>query len=271
MIRIFTFASHRTDFIGLQLDSFRKHLRDEFEFVVFNNSKFDNQGDSLYNEIASTCSRLGVRCIDIQKDDNLIRRCQAIEKACTIFQWQGRYSNANVSHAYALCWAWENVMAQERQPIAIFDSDVFLIESISLEKGMAPYDICRIPDGRPRHGREPIRYMWPTFVLLNMATLPDPRLMFWYCGQVDGVPVDVAGQTHHYFEAHPELKVLNTPHTHFADSDRCPVGPADFDEFYLPVDGEPRTVFHYRSGSNWNHQSHEYHVRKTEWLKQRIG
>lgn len=266
MIKIFTFASHRADFIPLQLYTFRKYLKEDFQFVVFNNARYDWAGGTSLNGINEECNRAGIQVIEVQKDQALLDRCQSVEFACTMLNRQGLYSNANVAHAYAFCWAWDNIMSKETGPIAIFDSDVFLIQPTKLTDTLYPHQICRVLDGKPRPDGTAIHYMWPTFVLIDMARFPDPQTLWWYCGRIDNVPVDVGGQTYHYFQAHPDLDVYDVRHTHSPNEDSCPVHPADYDEFYL----KDATVLHYRSGSNWNHQSGEYHHQKTEWLKRRI-
>lgn len=267
MIKIYTFGSHRADFIGLQMHSFRKHLREEFEFIVFNNSQFGWSGRESYGAIHEQGRQLGIPVIDVQKDQDLINRSQAIEFACTLFNPQGQYSNANVAHAYALRWAWENYISKERCPIALFDSDVFLIQPTKLTDTLNPHQLANIPDGKPHPDGRAFMYMWPTFVLADLARMPQPETLNWWCGRIEGVPVDVGGQTYHYFQAHPELDIYHIPRAHSPNEDSCPVHPADYDEFYL----KDATVLHYRSGSNWNHQTPDYHAKKTEWLKARIG
>lgn len=268
MIKIFVFTSNRPDFIDLQAASFRKYLKDDFEFVVFNNAKLS--GDSSYNEINERCKAVGATSIDVQKDSALINKCQGLETTCSIFNPHGVYSIANVAHAYALNWAWQNVISKEKGPIAVFDMDIFLIQPISLIKVLQSHHLCCVYDGKPRSNQgPPIMYMWPTFVIADMAKLPSPETLNWWCGQIENVPVDVGGHTYEYFQAHPELDILNVRRTHFIDSingDFNPANPSNYDEFTL---GDS-IVLHYRSGSNWNRRNDEYHRRKTEWLKRRI-
>ena len=269
MLKIFSFASHRVDFIALQLHSFRKHLKEDFEFTVFNNSEFGNPVAGPSAAIHEQGRQLGISVIDIPKNQDLINRCQAIELSCPLFDPQGRYSNANVAHSYALRWAWENVISKERGPIAIFDSDVFLIQPIKLTNELYPHVICNIPDGKTHEDGRVFHYMWPTFVLIDMARLPDPETLNWWCGRIEGTPVDVGGQTYHYFQAHPDLDVYNIRRlfSYFIEGlESLNFQPPNYDEFYL----KGGTVLHYRSGSNWDHKSAEYHAKKTEWLKQRI-
>lgn len=259
MIKIFTFGSNRPDFIGLQLRSFQRHLKEDFEFTVFSNAKLDNGTGAISSDMHQEALAAGVRIIDVEKDPDLVARCQKIELSCALFNHAGLYSNANVAHAYALCWAWKHYISKERGPVAILDSDVFLIEGIKLSNALVPHVMRNVPDGKPHEDGRTFHYMWPTFFLADMSRLPDPETLNWWCGRIEGVPVDVGGQTYHYFQAHPDLDVEPVKRAHFQEG--------GYDEFYL----NGATIVHYRSGSNWNHQTKEYHHIKTEWLKGRIG
>jgi hypothetical protein len=204
----------------------------------------------------------------------IIEACQKREPSCSLFT-HDLYSNANVAHAYALCWAWDKYISTETGPIAILDSDVFLIEPINLTEILNGHHICYVQDGKPHQDGRVFHYMWPTFSLMNMDRLPEPSTLCWWCGRIEDVPVDVAGQTYHYFQTHPELDTYIIPrkYSHWLEADGitcpepCNFTPTDYDEFYL----EGKTVLHYRSGSNWNGKSPEYHAIKTAWLKRRMG
>jgi hypothetical protein len=266
MITIYTYVSNRPDFIELQMLSFIKNLKESFEFVVFNNARLS--GDSHYDEINTVCRRVGATVIDIPRDNELVGRCQKIEHAVQILNPRGLYSIANVAHAYALCWSWENIISKEKGAIAIVDSDVFLIQPVKLTETLYPHAMCNIPDGRTHADGRCFMYMWPTFMLADMSKLPDAPTLNWWCGRIEGVPVDVGGQTYHYFQAHPDLDIFNIRrlNSNYLDTSSCPVDPANYDEFYLK-DG---IVLHYRSGSDWDQKGGEYHRKKTEWLKKRM-
>jgi hypothetical protein len=258
-LKIFTFGANRPDFLELQMRSFRMHLKEDYELTVFNNAQFDTTGGADHAGMLAQGRALGARVIDVDKDSGLIDRCQKIELSCSLFNPQGLYSNPNVAHAYALCWAWENYISKEKTAVAIMDSDVFLIEPIKLTDHLYPHVMRNIPDGKPHSDGRTFMYMWPTFFMADMAALPDPETLNWWCGRIQDVPVDVGGQTYHYFQVHPGLDVVPIRRAHFQGM--------NYDEFYL----NDATVLHYRSGSNWNYQSQSYHRDKTEWLKRRIG
>ena len=172
-----------------------------------------------------------------------------------------------MAHAYALCWSWNNIISKEKGPIAILDSDVFLIEPIKLTDILYPHHISNILEGRTHHRGRAFDDFWPAIVLMDMDRLPAPETISWWCGQIEGVPVDVGGQSHHYFHAHPELDIFIIPKRHFWIVDSLDFNPADYEEFYLNGLEKSAPVLHYRSGSNWNNQTKEYHQKKTAWLK----
>ena len=67
MLKIYTFAHKRPDFLEIQLKSFQKNLEDDFEFIVFNNAIFDiNKSD--YNNINTWCKDNNIQCIDIENN-----------------------------------------------------------------------------------------------------------------------------------------------------------------------------------------------------------
>ena len=70
MVTIITYAHKRPDFIYLQYESIKKHLKSEYEYIVFNNSidSVDN-----YNEIHNICKELNIKCIDYNNFTNYIR------------------------------------------------------------------------------------------------------------------------------------------------------------------------------------------------------
>jgi hypothetical protein len=271
MIKIYTFASNRPDFIGLQLESFRKNLKEEFDYTVFNNARYDITGGSDPNLINRAGKDAGIRVIEVEKDAALLADCAAIEPGGPVLNPHGQYANANVAHAYALRWAWNNYISKETDPIAILDSDVFLIQPVKLTDALDPYVMANISDGKPRPNEpdRPILYMWPTFMLADLARLPDKESLNWWCGRIENVPVDVGGHTYYYFQAHPDISIQNVRrvNAYYLDTSSCPMQPPNYDEFYL----NDAIILHYRSGSDWDHKGKEYHRLKTEWLKKRIA
>lgn len=262
MLKIFTVANNRPDFIQLQNHSFLKHLATRFQFWVFNNAQFSGNGPAMADEIDRVCKMNSLAHTRVEKDKELIDELQAIEKSCSLFNTQGNYTNANVAAAYPICWAWKHVIGKQRNPILFLHSDMFLVEPTDFSCYLEDFNACFVAQSRP-HPTEVIEYAWDAFFLADLSKLPQPETLNWYCGQIDGVPVDVGGQTHHYFKAHPELHLYKMHQSHVGDNG-TPL--SNYDEFHLGN----TTVLHYRTGSNWNHKDPDYHRAKTAWLQGRI-
>lgn len=248
-MKIFTFAHKRPDFIPLQNRSFKRHVKGDFEFVVFNNAVFDRGRE--YDEINQVCKNESIRVFDVQMDAEI---CDHAAKLETNIGHQGaftdgRYTNANVACAYPLCWAWRRIMSKANEPVLLLHSDVFLVGDLNPTEVLRETDMVFIPQARPNG----VRYAWEAFVLIGQ--IPEPETMDWWCGSVNGQLVDVGGQTHHYFAAHPELRIKHIREKY-----------QDYEGSIFHIDDKP-VALHYFRGSNWNNKSKEYHRAKTEWLK----
>lgn len=270
MIRIYTISNSRPDFILMQNEMFKRHLKEDYEFTVFNNTHLDAENHHRCMFIDKAIADVGAQDIPVQYDGELAKELQRKEETCSIFNGRGFYSSPNVANAYALCWAWKNVIGKERGNICLLDSDVFLTADIMLSSYLVSHDLCYVPQARPG-----VEYMWNAFVLADLKRLPVPETIDWYCGKVNGVPVDVSGQTSRYLLAHPGVRknFIQPCYTEFDNT--LDFSPADYETFWI---GHPhisgskeKFALHYRSGSNWNGRSDDYHERKTAWLKKQLS
>src|ERR1700676_4315558 len=125
MISFYTVSCNRPDFIQLQCVAFQKHMREPYEFTVFNNADMSGLGGIRdtdgHRKIAAKCGELGINVIDVQHDITQERR-----RGEKIFNANGTYYNANVAAAYPWCWAWENFISKNQNPVCILHSDMFL-------------------------------------------------------------------------------------------------------------------------------------------------
>ena len=76
MIKVYTYSHNRPDLIEPQYDSLKKHIKDDFEYIVFNNERQGGDPGSGYDperitEINSVCNRLGIQCIRVELDPDL--------------------------------------------------------------------------------------------------------------------------------------------------------------------------------------------------------
>lgn len=263
MIKIYTFAHKRPDFIELQLKSFQKKLKDDFEFIIFNNAAFDID-KKQYNEINNICKELNLQCIDVKKDEVLIKHLRSYNNEM-LFNQYGMYFNAVVACAYPLCWAWRNILAHMNDKICIIDSDMFMVQEESMCDILDEFDLIYQEQSRV-DGK--VYYMWNGLVFMNLVKIHNKQELDWWCGYCEGFPVDVGGQTYHYLKKwKDQLKIGGLIQHYIGEDPECDFSPANYEHFDFGKNGR---VTHFRGGSNWQGSSEDYIVRKTKWLKTKI-
>jgi hypothetical protein len=191
-VYILTYAHKRPDFIKIQYQSIVENVKDNFEYIVFNNSVDDPRNRE---EISSICNELKIRCIDIPLDRDLEHHGGELN-----FNNNG-YINPNLACSYPLVWTFKKYLSKEEY-VCIIDSDMFFLSDISLIEKVRNIDSVYIPQWR-NFGH--IHYMWNAFVLLNLKRNPNLKNLDWHPGSIDGHSLDVGGQTHHFIKDHELL------------------------------------------------------------------
>jgi hypothetical protein len=265
MIKIYTCAHKRPDFLALQLKSFKKNLSDEFEFIVFNNASFD-PNKQHYLSINKWCDDNNIQHIDITNDEDLTNAI-ANNHQEKVFDNNGEYANSVIACAYPICWAWKQIISKTDDLICIIDSDMFFIDKENISQMLNKYDIVHMPQSRGENSE--VRYMWNGILYMNLNKMPDKSSLNWWCGYVEGQPVDVGGQTHYYLKQYKkQLKLLEFKLHYVQDDPSCNFHPSNYEYF---ASNEEKILLHYRGGSNWDNKTPDYHTRKTTWLKHKLA
>lgn len=240
---IMTHCYNKPEFISWQARTFEKFLRDDYEFIVFN----DTPNEELFNETEEICSSLNLQTVIVPQEIHLGRENPSEACADTI-----QYMMNTVGFDYPGI-------------VMLIDSDMFLIRDLNVEELLNNHDIAalaQVKDGK----NGPVTYMLPNLIIFNMLTCPDRQTLNFDLGFIDEVNTDTAGFTHYYLKDHPELKWLKTNiHYQLTDKDlklnpelidtyaRFPILwdimiNKRFDyEFYIDC-----AFLHFRAGSNWN-------------------
>jgi hypothetical protein len=195
-VTLYTLADQRPDFIEVQYAAFKKHLKDDYRFVVLNNAI---NSSKRRKAIATICAKLDVECVEVKKDTAFVT--MAGEKAIT---WWGSYTNANLACAYPLSWYWHTMCEENKNNIIIvIDSDMFLCKDISFNESIASYDAAFITQYRGlQHVRKDslVTYPWNGICIFDTEKIPAIAEWSWACGTVNGFPVDVGGQAHFWLQ-----------------------------------------------------------------------
>lgn len=295
-VLIITHSYNRPDFIEIQDRTFKAFLKDDYEFVVFN----DARENDMEAQIERTCMNLGIRHIRIPQSIHLQPYLE-------------RYPGEDWQHPCVRCanvvqYSLDSLGFDHDGIVMIIDSDLFLIDEFSIVEYLKGYALSGVRQYRGSLDNH-IMYLWNGLVFFDMNKLPNKKSINFNCGWVDGKPCDVGGYTYYYFQQNPAVPFLPTvtqldlSKGKFIDNSfeifregrginedqtvydrieltreevvkRVEYSPAithflssnpDNVQFFLDF-----TFLHYRAGGNWDQKSHQYHFQKTHQLNEFI-
>ena len=216
MIKVYTYSHNRPDLIKPQYDSLKKHLKDDFEFIVFNNERMGGDPGSGYSsqrieEINSVCKELGIQSIRVELDPEL----QYING---FKQFEGESFVSGGSHAcgYSFTWGWKHYISKNNCVSMIIDSDMFFIRDVSIVDLMQDYNLAFVPSYRyykkytdeNNPGEIALSYPWNGVVIADIPNMPSPSELKWGLGIFNGQPCDVGGEGSYYLnEYKDQLKI----------------------------------------------------------------
>jgi hypothetical protein len=176
----------------------------------------------------------------------------------------GRWSNPNCTGSYACVYVWEKYISKEKGPICLIHPDVFFDRPVKLTDYLKITPLRFNAQSSPGLGGI---YMADCMVLADMDRLPNPETINWMGSLVNGINTDGGGHTFFYLQEHPEF--VPTIHRRYIEYDPAvDFQPSDYEIF--SIENAPVAI-HYLRGSNWNNRSFDYHVKKTAWLRKRLG
>lgn len=255
-VLIYTYSYNRPDFIEIQHKTFKKFIKDEYEFVVFN----DAPDETMARNIVAMCNQYQIPCIRIP---------QVIHQRPYLFRLPGEnYQAPAVRNCNVVQYSLNEYGFNHDDILVLIDSDLFVVREFSFRDYLKDCDIAGLPQG--------IGYLWIGLVLLNMQTLPNITTLNFNCGRINNVPVDAGGYSYHYIHDNPSVRVRyfsqfypqNFPATELTDG---LLAQYSFDAKAVDfIQAHPSNVefllnncfLHYRSGTNWDCKSSDYHARK---------
>lgn len=248
-------------FIEMQIATFRKFIKQEYEFIIFNDAKkfpdYSNFNDiTIFKQIEDTCTLLNIPCINVPNDQDSYK-----------------IDNASNRHARTMNFIF-SFMKKYPDQYWIIDSDMFIIRDFDLHK-YNEYDCAVIVHKRPNN----FRYIWPNIFYFNMHLLKYPELVNFNTQ----LPGDSGGATWEWLskyekEAPSRICFMNSITSCSWGKDTVPdylVGTKIIDFCDTDIRNQDNkywceiyidTILHYRAGSNWNKEGRDIHNKLTDRL-----
>lgn len=247
-VKIYTIADKTPFFIKWQYNSFKKHLKDDFELIILNNSS----NEFLNQQNIQECNNINLNLIDVQQRD---------------------FSTGSFANARPIQYAIDEYISKDRNCISVaMDSDIFLMKDFSFNEYLGDYHIAGLPQAK-HTGTKIIEYIWIGFIVINNDTAPNLKSLDIGCGMIWHAPIDSGGLSYFYLTGNPDLKWRRTIHSGI-EPENLPEIISLFPES-IRTEYPPELSFevieycflHYRGGSNWDNKSPEYHEIKRKFLR----
>lgn len=153
-----------TNFIELQYYTLKKYMKNEFEFIVFNDAKkfpdYTNGGTlTIGEDINNLCKKLNIKCIDVPNDDHKDIKHPSIR--------------VGKSYNFMLKYQIDNP-----DKYLVIDGDMFLVDYFDLLE----YDkySCSVA----LSCSDNINYIWNGIYYFDTTKLKNMDLMDWLTGNV---------------------------------------------------------------------------------------
>lgn len=287
-MKIITCVVNNPIFIEIQYHTLKKYMRNEYEYIVFNDAKDyidDTNGGNIKikEEINNTCKRLGIKCIEIPNNYNFNKnlKCPSTRTALGM-NFMLKYQLANPDK------------------YLILESDMFLIDYLDVNERYNNYKTAFNLHSRIEEEKI-INYAWVGIVYLDMTKIDDGYYLDW--GLNYGI-TDTGGLSELWInkqlkenEKYPTMYEIifnrydnyNTDNVYliknrrghtwrieeipenlknreklkeFMRNDKRNIGELIFSEIYDDI------FYHYVAGCNWRKEGFEYHIEQSKKLKE---
>lgn len=226
-------SANRPDFIKLQYESAKKHLKDDFYYVVANNAYF---GQDKPEEIQEVCRELNTGYVRVRHAKGK-KEPSALVKDTLNFLWKD--------------------FKKVKGILAIIDSDLFFTKDVSFNELLDGYDMAFCPIYT-----EDKVWPWTGFMVFNMDKIKVDDISFSFAC-LDGKNYqDVGSAINAYVQKHnPRIKYIERTEILDEPNELLKDFPHPYSVDILPF------MFHYKTSSNYaKHCTPEYNEAKTKAL-----
>ncbi len=229
-VTILSLFSNRPDFVKPQYESAKKHLKDDFYYVVVNNVTLFGKEEEI--EKIAFEEKTGYVCVchDARKRD-----ASVVVRDTLNFLWKDFKNTKGI--------------------LAIMDSDLFFTKDVSFNELLDGYDMAFCP--LYNAGKV---FPWTGFMLFNMDKIKAEDINFSFYALDKKVYSDVGSGIHAYIEKHnPKINFIDRKEILDEPNELLKDFPHPYSVDILPF------MFHYKTSSNYApHCTPEYNRQKTE-------
>lgn len=269
-MKVITAVVNNPVFIEIQYYTLKKYMRDDYEFIVFNDAKefpdYSNGGDvQIKGMIENTCNKLNIKCINIPNNHHLVDSRSANRCADSMnFILQFQKDNPD--------------------KYLLIDSDMFLIDDFELSR-YDGYDCAIVLQSRNNYTTH---YFWNGIYYFDFNKMQNIDLLNWNCAP----GLDVGGMMQQWLNAQtknvPNINELRHSNKAFHQDGIYYIKhlcSCSWDESEMPDNlkenkkmieflySDPRNqdnkfyceiydnkFLHYRAGGNWEQRGMDLHI-----------
>lgn len=200
-VTIYTLADKRPDFIPVQYETFKRYVKDDYEYVVVDNCIDSKRRNKAMRD---TCEALGITYIKVEVDSDVMKKSGQI--ATTLI---GTYKNGSIAAGYGFNFIWRGICDYNKDNLfVIIDADMFLTREISWNEELGEKDAAFIYQYRgisEDGANAKVIYPWNTLCVFNPAKIPNLKEMNWNSGvskkdYIENFAVDTAGYIHFWMK-----------------------------------------------------------------------
>jgi hypothetical protein len=274
-IKVITTVATWPTALQLQLTGLRKYMKEDFDLIAFIDTPsepgpYNLWDEKLRNKALEYSNEIGVKTYLVPEEIHLKRK--------DLFPKTKELSgnNANLRASDTLQYAFMNEVLESDSPIMFMDNDMFPVNYFSWYEKMDNNKIIRsvFHSSKARFSKRFVTYLWSGLLFIDSENMPSKEIWSFDCGKINGIRVDVSGQTYHWLEQIKKLnnlakvekiqhlsslnwaadsipKFLENELINFIISDARNID----SKFYCEIYDE--CFIHFRAGSNWMKESKE--------------
>lgn len=222
MIDVFTYSFNNPKYLIYQNKCLKKFIKEQVAFTCIDNA-IDQK---ISTELKKVCLDNSIRYSKNDKPDHSLH---------------------GASHYSALQYSYNKFIKNNKGLCLILDHDMFPIKNISLVDLLDESNIAGAPQSK-----EHIHYLHPSFILLNIDSMPSKESIDFNGACIDGINVDIGGNLFNYFKSNPSVKVKKLKsYLVKKDSEVIPSNSKDIYDEDCPFELVEDSLLHTRLGSNW--------------------